>query len=107
MEENGNKITNFVAQHWVSWIIEIVILSIIAYFTIAETRKTAEQTREMIGRFEASISKYASEKTEALDSAAAESYESLKAKTKELDLNVEGVKGLLGKFKKEQSDVPK
>lgn len=43
-EESGSKIKAFIINHWVSWVIEIAILGVVAYFTIAETRKTAEKT---------------------------------------------------------------
>ena len=43
-----NKVKEFVIANVASWIIEIVILSIVAFITIGEVRKTNEQTREML-----------------------------------------------------------
>jgi hypothetical protein len=53
-----------------------MVLGAIAYFTIAETRKTAEQTREMLARYDKVISRYAYEKTQATDSTVSGAVES-------------------------------
>ena len=42
------NVKEFVANNIASWVIEIVILSIVATVTISEVRKTNEQTREML-----------------------------------------------------------
>ncbi len=101
MEDKGNPVVNFIAQHWVSWVIEIVIMAIIAYVTIAETRKTAEQTREMLARFEASVAKYASEKSESIDTATANSFDAIKASAKKIDEAM--LRSLLNQLQKEQN----
>jgi len=61
---------------------ELAVLLLIAYFTISETRKTAEQTREMLKRYDAAISTYAKERTKAVDSAVASAYEAASVKAK-------------------------
>ena len=58
-----NKIKQFIADKWVSWVIEISIMSIVAFFIISETRATAEQTRAMLAKYDKAISKFASEKS--------------------------------------------
>lgn len=105
MEDKGNPVVNFIAQHWISWLIEIVIMAVIAYATIAETRKTAEQTRQMLARFEASVAKYASEKSEVIDQAAAESFDAAKASTKKIDAAT--LRNLLDQLKREQDKASK
>lgn len=55
----------FIANHAVSWVIEIAILSIIAFVTINETRKTAEQTREML----TTVSQFVANQREPIESA--------------------------------------
>lgn len=42
------KVIDFIIKNWVSWVIEISILGIIATITIGEVRKTNEQTRQML-----------------------------------------------------------
>lgn len=58
----------FIAEHWVSWMIELLMLGMVAFFTIAEARETAEQTRAMLSKYDAAISKFAVERTQSLDS---------------------------------------
>ena len=70
----------FVTERWVSWTIELAVLSIVAYFTISETRKTAEQTRAMLEKYDAAISAYAEEKTQTVDAAVVSAYEAARAK---------------------------
>ncbi len=80
-------ISDFVADRWVSWVMELVVLSLIAYFTISENRKTAEQTREMLARYDAAVSAYAARTAEAVDqtvsSAVSSSREAARTVTKE------------------------
>ena len=59
------KILAYLADHCVTWVIELSILSIIGFVTISETRKTAEQTREML----TAITAFASDRSEAVSSA--------------------------------------
>ena len=105
MENKGNPVVTFIVNHWVSWVIEIAILSVVAYITIAETRKTAEQTRDMLARFEASVAKYASEKSQKIDAATASGFEATKAKTKAVEEAL--LKGLLNKLEEEQDKANK
>ncbi len=86
-------VAEFIANHWVSWMIELLILGIVAYFTISETRKTAEQTREMLAKYDAAISQYAKDKTQILDNAAHQAIEA--AKEKAGGVKLEDVKGLI------------
>ena len=95
--EGSSRVWGFIASHWVSWVIEIVILSTIAYFTISETRKTAEQTREMLAKYDAAITKYATEKTAAIDDAFAEGKEAVKEKASKL--SVDGAKAWLSNLR--------
>ena len=99
-EENSSKVLSYIANHWVSWLIEITILCIVAYFTISETRKTAEQTRQMLAKYDAAISQYASEKTKALDSAVGSGLDSAKEKAK--NIKTDDVKNFINSFKKEE-----
>jgi hypothetical protein len=101
-EEPKNKIVEFIVNHWVSWVIEIAILGVIAYFTIAETRKTAEQTRAMLAKYDAAVSQYAKEKSQALDEAAVGAVESAKEKAK--SVKIEDVKGLIKSFKSDNEN---
>ena len=55
----------FIAAHFVSWIIEIAILSVIAVITIGEVRQTNEQTRQML----TAISEFVGERKEAVGNA--------------------------------------
>ncbi len=92
-----NKIAQFIIDHWVSWLIEIVFMAMIAFYTIQitveEARKTGEQTREMIAQWDARISKYASDKTKAIDKTVSSSVNSVKSVT------TDDVKGFLNKLK--------
>ena len=60
-----NKVMAFVSAHFVSWIIEISILSVIAVITIGEVRQTNEQTRQML----TAISEFVGERKEAVGNA--------------------------------------
>lgn len=64
------KVYDTIANNWVSWVLEIIVMSVIAFYTISENQKTQERTRLMIDNFEKSISAYASDKSKALDDAA-------------------------------------
>ena len=74
------KVGDFVSDRWVSWVIEITILGVIAFFTITETRKTAEQTREMLARYDAALSQYTSQTAERIDASAESATGALKEK---------------------------
>jgi len=60
-----DKVKAFVAKNIASWIIEIVILGIVATVTISEVRKTNVQTRQML----TAISEFAGERKEAIGGA--------------------------------------
>ena len=75
-----STVRQFIADRWVSWLMELVILLVIAYFTISETRKTAEQTRAMLQKYDAAISAYAAQRAEAVDSAVTAAYEAARTK---------------------------
>lgn len=98
-ESPKNKVVEFIVNHWVSWVIELSILGVVAFFTIAETRKTAEQTRAMLEKYDAAISQYAKEKTAAVDDVAAGAVEAAKEKAK--SVNLDDVKGIIKSFKSE------
>jgi len=99
MSENArSKTATFIADRWVSWLIELLVLGVIAFFTIAETRKTAEQTRAMLSKYDATISEYAAQKTEAMDSAAAAIIE--RTKEKAGAMTKEDVKSLIDQMKR-------
>ena len=76
----SNSITSFIANHWVSWLIEFTIMGTIAWYTISETRQTAQETRDMLHRFEAAIAQFGSNAAEKTNAAAAESYQAIKDK---------------------------
>lgn len=76
---------------------ELAVLSVVAYFAISETRKTAEQTREMLARYDVAISQFAAQKSEAVDSVVAEAYESAKGKAK--SMSIDDVKNILNSDK--------
>jgi len=59
------KVKAFIAAHFVSWIIEIGILSVVAVLTINQVTQTNEQTREML----TSIQEFAAERKEAVGGA--------------------------------------
>lgn len=80
MKTGFSTVANYIADHWVSWLLELSVLGVMAYFTIAETRKTAEQTRAMLAKYDAAISVYAREKSDAVDAAASAAMEQVKHK---------------------------
>lgn len=88
-----SSIAKFIAERWVSWLMELAVLSVVAYFTISETHKTAEQTREMLAKYDAAISQYAAQKTEAVDSAVSQAYEAAREKAK--SISPDNVRNLL------------
>lgn len=77
-----SKAGQFVADRWVSWAMELTVLCVVAFFTIYEARKTNEQTREMLARYDAAITRYATDKTQALDSAVATGIQAAKEKAR-------------------------
>ncbi|MEX0289753.1 MAG: hypothetical protein AB3N63_03550 [Puniceicoccaceae bacterium] len=83
-KEVTKRVVEFVSDRWVSWLIEILILGTIAFFTISETRRTAEQTREMLARYDAAISGYTAQKAQKIDESAGNATEALKEKLKNL-----------------------
>ena len=80
-----NKIIGFIINHWVSWSIEIVAMLAIAFFTISEAKKTGEETRAILLRFEEKIGNYASGKAEAVENAVSSGKEAVKEKFSEID----------------------
>lgn len=60
-----DKVRTYIANHIVSWVIEIVAISIVGVITVSEIRKTNEQTREML----TSISAFAADRQEAVGNA--------------------------------------
>ena len=60
-------IKSYIADRWVSWILEIVVLSVIAFFTVAETQKTNELTREIMTKYDQKFSEYVAARSEKLD----------------------------------------
>lgn len=86
-----NTIKTFAADRWVSWVIEIVFLAVIAGFTcreiqktadryleaaeaieasvVDETRKTAEMTRALMAKYGDAVSSFASEQSDGLEAA--------------------------------------
>lgn len=94
-----NTVAKFIADRWVSWLMEFTVLLVIAYFTISETRKTQEHTREMLSKYDAVISQYASEKSKALDQAMSSGAKSIKQKAE--SLSIEDVKSMLKEIKNE------
>lgn len=88
-----SSVKDFIINHWVSWLIEILILSAVAYFTISETRKTAEQTRAMLAKYDAAISQYAADKSKVIDQSVKSGFDSAKEKAKKV--TVDDIKSLL------------
>ena len=76
-----NKILEYIADHWVSWLIETAVLSVIAFFTIQEMRETQHlaqaqhdeaaklnyQTRRMLEKYDEAVTLYVSQKSKAVD----------------------------------------
>lgn len=60
-----NKVKAYIANHIISWIIEIVAISIVGTIAVSEIRKTNEQTRAML----TSISAFAADRQEAVGNA--------------------------------------
>ena len=60
-----NRVLTFIANNWVSWVIELTILGVVGMITIGEVRKTNEQTREMLS----AISAFAADRQEAVGDA--------------------------------------
>ncbi len=100
MEKSG--FAKFISERWVSWVMELAVLSIVAYFAISETRKTAEQTRQMLTRYDAAISQFAAQKSEVVDSAVADAYSSAKENAK--SISIDDVKNLLDSSKKPEKE---
>jgi len=66
-----NRVKEYIGRHIVSWVIEIAILGIIATVTIAETVKTARQTRAVLAQTQVmlkSISEFSSMQAETVGS---------------------------------------
>ena len=61
------NVKEFVANNIASWIIEIVILSLVAFITIGEVRKTNEQTREMLTAISEFAAQYQGQAGEAVE----------------------------------------
>ena len=93
------KVVDFVSDRWISWVIEITILGVIAYFTITETRKTSEQTRDMLARYDAALSQYTAQTAQRIDASAESATEALKEKFNNLSKE-----DLLEFFEKEDED---
>ena len=74
-----DKVKAYVANHIVSWIIEIVAISIVGIITVSEIRKTNEQTRAML----TSISEFAGERREA----AGEALDSVLGEAKNIEID--------------------
>ena len=87
-----SKVLSYLANHAVSWTLELLVLGVVAWYTISETRKTAQQTREMLTKYDAVISAYAKEKSEVVDHAASAAVAKIKQKadgmTKETVIDV-------------------
>lgn len=90
------SIGKFIADRCVSWVIELIILGVIAFFTISEVQKTNEQTREMLARYDAAITKYATEKSAVIDNAASAAAETIKGKSEAV--NMDNAKTLIREF---------
>ena len=80
--ESTSSMSDFIADRWVSWMLELLVLGLIAYFTISENRKTAEQTREMLARYDAAVSAYAARTTQAVDQTVSDAVASSKEAAK-------------------------
>ena len=89
------KIGEFIYDRWVSWIIEILILGIIAFYTISETRRTSEQTREMLAKYDAAISQYTAQKAQEIDESAGTVTDAIKETLN--NLSKEDIKELLSR----------
>ncbi len=61
------NVKEFVAEKAASWVIEIVILAIVATVTISEVRKTNEQTREMLTAVSSFAAQYQGQAGEAVE----------------------------------------
>ncbi len=84
----------FIAEHWVSWAIEVAIMSVVAWYTITETRQTARETREevhavaqdlreLLGRLERGVSARAG----AVDEAARSTRDAIREGFDSLDMD--------------------
>lgn len=76
----SSKVLSYLANHAVSWTLELLVLGVVAWYSISETRKTAQQTREMLAKYDAVISTYAKEKSEVVDQAASAAVAQIKQK---------------------------
>jgi len=77
--------SKFIAERWVSWLMELGVLLLIAWFAISENHKTQEQTRDMLRKYDAAVASFVSERVAATDEKAAEEMEALKRKLRSLD----------------------
>lgn len=101
-ERPQGRIAAFVADRGVSWLIELIVLAVIAYFTIAETRKTAKQTRAMLDKYDKAISQYVSQKTESIDSTVTATVDATKKKMS--SITTEDVKSFINDLKTEKTE---
>lgn len=101
-ETIANKTTStimgYLTDHWVSRALEITVLGVVAYYSISETRKTAEMTRQMLAKYDAAISTYAKEKSEIVDETASAAAQKIKEKADAI--NKENVIEVLQSLKK-------
>ena len=91
------RIKLFIINHWVSCLIELIILGVVASFTIYETHKTAEQTREMLARYDAAITQFAKDRTQIVDKTVSDNYHATKEKVTKMKMD--DVKKFFKKYK--------
>jgi len=74
------KIMEIIANNWVSWLIELVIMLLVASFMIAEVKEVGDQAvtevkqistqiGQVVDKFDKNVSGYAKEKAEKIDEA--------------------------------------
>lgn len=98
----SSKVLSYLADHAVSWVLELSVLGVVAWYSISETRQTAQQTREMLAKYDAAISVYAKDKSEVVDQAASAAVAKLKQKAD--GVTKENVIEVLGTLKKPKTD---
>ena len=96
----SKRVKQFIVNHWVSWLIEIIILGVIAGYAIHETRKTAELTREIMRKYDAAVTQFVVEKRQVVGDAVSKSVEVTKESVERAKtVSVENVKNLFEKFR--------
>jgi hypothetical protein len=64
MSDDKTSVGSFIKNNVVSWVIELVVLSVMASFTISEIRRNGEETRALLQKYDKALSSFAANNAE-------------------------------------------